>query len=584
MNLVKESCCRANFQKFWYFFIFAFGVSIIALQVTRSKSNVGLECERVSESDQIQRLIKEDRDFCHNEFQKDIRDFQLMNVKEGGPKWCPFEHVNVGHELTRNESGIHTCFPSAPPDMELQIPCPNNSTAYYWDNPNKHLKRKCLSNGTWEEHTGHCGCHYDILKWDRVAYYFSGFQKFKVLLVIFSATSLVVATLILTRLNSLHCTRNTIHLHLFVACLLYNTTDLVVFFFAVTMASKERFKYENGEVDKYEDAQNNNLHKYLCRGKDVMTIYSLLAIYTWVLIEGVYLHSLVLTAFHNGGGITKMKYFAPFGWLLPLVITITWVVVNQFFRDKNAVCWDSNLIGPGDRWIGWIYDIPKKLLLLMATVLFFSVLRILWSKLSSSQRLTTLTTNAQERNDVSRNAPKYAQIVRASIILLVVYGIWDLKELFMHQDEFRPETTGWWIVMLIDILIDSMRGFFIASVYCFSNTEVRQEITRLYRRRCINNELRRTHRYHRGESRSSEARRTSSISRNSISTALHTNPRQSTRMNIAPKNMCCMDSSNQRSSSQDTQVTLNPTTGVISRHSSGDSVIQNENSSIPKTK
>ena len=54
--------------------------------------------------------------------------------------------------------------------------------AYYWDNPNKHLKRKCLSNGTWEEHTGHCGCHYDILKWDRVAYYFSGFQKFKVLL------------------------------------------------------------------------------------------------------------------------------------------------------------------------------------------------------------------------------------------------------------------------------------------------------------------------------------------------------------------------------------------------------------------
>ena len=52
------------------------------------------------------------------------------------------------------------------------------------------------------------------------------------------------------------------------------------------MASKERFKYENGEVDTYEGAQNNNLHKYLCRGKDVMTIYSLLAIYTWVLIEG----------------------------------------------------------------------------------------------------------------------------------------------------------------------------------------------------------------------------------------------------------------------------------------------------------
>jgi len=48
-----------------------------------------------------------------------------------------------------------------------------------------------------------------------------------------------------------------------------------------------------------------------------------------------------------------------------------------------------------------------------------------------------------------------------------VYGIWDLKELFLHQDEYLPETTGWWIIMLVDILIDSMRGFFIASVYCF---------------------------------------------------------------------------------------------------------------------
>ena len=95
--------------------------------------------------------------------------------------------------------------------------------------------------------------------------------------VIFSASSLVVATIILTRLNSLHCTRNTIHLHLvsilsnhsqirpksdlnksltrpwpdldqtrawvvfqFVACLLYNTTDLVVFIFAVAVSNKER--------------------------------------------------------------------------------------------------------------------------------------------------------------------------------------------------------------------------------------------------------------------------------------------------------------------------------------------------------
>ena len=140
---------------------------------------------------------------------------------------------------------------------------------------------------------------------------------------------------------------------------------------------------------------------------------------------------------------------------------------------------------PENRWIGWIYDVPKKVLLLAATVFFFSVLRILWSKLSTTQKLTTLTQSAQENRGadgnkleahdiyypffflVTGNLPKLTQIVRASIILVIVYGIWDFKELFLHQDEFSPETLGWWIVMLIDILIDSIRGFFIASVYCF---------------------------------------------------------------------------------------------------------------------
>ena len=97
-------------------------------------------------------------------------------------EWCPFEHINVGHELTKNTSRVHACFPAAPPEMEIEIPCPNNSTAYYWDRKIKHLTRKCQKDGTWATHEGHCGCHYDIFKWDRVAFYFSGFQKFKVLL------------------------------------------------------------------------------------------------------------------------------------------------------------------------------------------------------------------------------------------------------------------------------------------------------------------------------------------------------------------------------------------------------------------
>jgi len=484
MRLFKDSFCRANLL---FLFIFCFGLYIIGWQVYRSWQKVGLECETVIMRPKIVERIEQDKTWCENHFQPKLRIFAAMLNQS----WCDFEHVNIGHKVSRNHSMIHGCFPTVPQNMSIAVGCPTNSTGFYWDKPVKHVTRKCNETGQWEEPVGHCGCHYDVFKWDRIAYYFSGFQKFKVMLVLFSATSLIFATVILLKLQSLHCTRNTIHLHLFVACLLYNTTDLVVFFFAITISTNDRMKYSAAQTTNV----STNVHKILCRGKDTMTIYSLLAIYTWVLIEGAYLHSLVLTAFHNGGGVTKMKYFAPFGWLFPLVITIIWIMGNVHFRHPQSICWDSNMVEPEDKWIGWIYDVPKKVLLLSATVLFLSVLRILWSKLSTSQQLTTLTTDAQARNEVSRNLPKFTQIVRASIILVIVYGIWDLKELFLHQDEFLPESTGWWIVMLIDILIDSMRGFFIASVYCFSNTEVRQELTRWYRRRCINNELSRNQRY-----------------------------------------------------------------------------------------
>jgi len=84
----------------------------------------------------------------------------------------------------------------------------------------------------------------------------------------------------------------------------------------------------------------------------------------------------------------------------------------------------STLIEPEDRWIGWIYDVPKKVLLLSATVLFLSVLRILWSKLSTSQKLTTLTTDAQDRNEgkevdffqIKRNINEFFEILGTDLI------------------------------------------------------------------------------------------------------------------------------------------------------------------------
>ena len=63
--------------------------------------------------------------------------------------FCEFEHMNVGHKHTRNASAIHACFPTIPTSMEIEIPCPTNSSAYFWDTPTKMISRVCLDNGTW---------------------------------------------------------------------------------------------------------------------------------------------------------------------------------------------------------------------------------------------------------------------------------------------------------------------------------------------------------------------------------------------------------------------------------------------------
>ena len=74
-------------------------------------------------------------------------------------EWCPFQHMNVGHELTMETSPVYACLPAVPPLMEIQIPCPNNSSGYH---ANQHLTIKCQEDGKWATHEGNCGCYSPI--------------------------------------------------------------------------------------------------------------------------------------------------------------------------------------------------------------------------------------------------------------------------------------------------------------------------------------------------------------------------------------------------------------------------------------
>ena len=91
-----------------------------------------------------------------------FRKMFVLNNTEWTSEWCPFEHVNVGHEMTKETSPIYACFPAAPPEMEIEVPCPTNSTVYALKPaiPRvRHLTVKCQKNGTWAPFEGNCGCY-----------------------------------------------------------------------------------------------------------------------------------------------------------------------------------------------------------------------------------------------------------------------------------------------------------------------------------------------------------------------------------------------------------------------------------------
>ena len=71
-------------------------------------------------------------------------------------EWCPFQHKNVGHELTMKTSPVYACLPAVPPEVEIQISCPNNSSGYH---TNQNLTIKCQEDGKWATQEGNCGCY-----------------------------------------------------------------------------------------------------------------------------------------------------------------------------------------------------------------------------------------------------------------------------------------------------------------------------------------------------------------------------------------------------------------------------------------
>lgn len=278
----------------------------------------------------------------------------------------------------------------------------------------------------------------------------------------FSMVALVFAMFTLAYFKRLHCTRNFIHMHLFASFILKAVfifiKDHVLFIGSGIFDINN--KNETVLPDNIEYQERGSMEAFGC--KLVMTLYHYLFAtnYYWILVEALYLHSLIFVAFFS-----DKKYLWRFtltGWGVPVLFVVPWVIVRA--NLNNTGCWDIALSE-----YKWIYNGPIVVATVVNFLLFLNIIRVLWYKMIERKLI-----------GINDNRKQYKKLVKSTLILIPMFGVHAI--VFIAMPDTVREGPWFEIRMYFDLFFNSFQGFFVALIYCFFNGEVQTEFKRLWSR------------------------------------------------------------------------------------------------------
>ncbi|XP_063075160.1 vasoactive intestinal polypeptide receptor [Engraulis encrasicolus] len=334
------------------------------------------------------------------------------------------------------------CWPSAQVGQVVTIPCPEYFS-FVSGHHRGNISKSCTSTG-WVDVNPmsiflNCGYNPNSNTSDDVEFgnVYSSIRIGYTVGHLTSLLSLIAAIVILCIFRKLHCTRNYIHIHLFMSFILK----------AVTILVKDMVLYGTDDEGCYSESAG-------CKVAMVFFQYGAMASYFWLLVEGLYLHALLAVSFFS-----ERKYFwwyIVIGWGVPAVFIISWSITKAHLNDVG--CWD--LI---DDKLWLIIKVPILLAILVTFILFICIIRILRQKINC--------------RDIGRNeSNQHTRLAKSTLLLIPLFGINFLGFAFM------PEHLGGFVRAVIDLVLGSFQGFVVAVLYCFLNGEVQSEIKRKWRR------------------------------------------------------------------------------------------------------
>ncbi|KAI5644468.1 7 transmembrane receptor (Secretin family) domain-containing protein [Phthorimaea operculella] len=141
--------------------------------------------------------------------------------------------------------------------------------------------------------------------------------------------------------------------------------------------------------------------------------------------------------------------------VIAILPAIAWAVVMSYYDDHS--CWLVYTV----QNIQWILDAPRVAILLINTVLFADVLRVLLTQVRNTENVNQLST------------------AKATLFLMPIFGLQFILT------AFRPNTnncTGEQAYYYISYTVESLQGFIVAMLYCYVNKEVHTLVKATYKK------------------------------------------------------------------------------------------------------
>ncbi|XP_033960992.1 vasoactive intestinal polypeptide receptor 2-like [Pseudochaenichthys georgianus] len=338
------------------------------------------------------------------------------------------------------------CWERTEVGQTFTIPCPRVLKTVFGRNGN--ISRNCTSAG-WSEvfPNIYSVCGSDTSQ-DKLVFY----VVVKTLYTMGHSLSLIALTTgsaILCLFRKLHCTRNYIHLNLFLSFILR----------AVAVLVKDDILFNRSSQCSSQPSLVG------CKASLVFFQYFIMANFFWLLVEGLYLHTLLVVIFSENRHFIVYMFI---GWGFPLVFVFAWVMTRIYLEDTGCWEWNDNPIP------NWVINGPIGLSIMVNFILFISIIRILVQKL----RCPDVGGNDQSQ---------YRRLAKSTLLLIPLFGIHYVVFVCLGgsiAEDYK---------IFFDLALGSFQGLVVAILYCFLNSEVQGELKRKWRSMCLNCRLNRDH-------------------------------------------------------------------------------------------